>query len=255
MIESHINAIEKVLLAQSHAAKNSGHPNLRGGPREWFIRDFLTAHLPSTLEIGQGEIIDINSIPNPPRGSYRPQVDVVIYRRDLPKISYSKTDFAYLSEGVMATIESKSEITNQELENANIAAVKHNSLIRSGSVMTVGKLHDRIFQYVVAYDGPANMSTVADWLISQIQTNGWTPNQMVDMIIILGKGVLWKISSFPELVISTATTSNFWAYIDQTDKNLLSLFIHMLTWAAASSTPPNTMGYVSKVGFRNIHVV
>jgi hypothetical protein len=255
MIESHINAIEKVLLAQSHAAKNSGHPNLRGGPREWFIRDFLTAHLPSTLEIGQGEIIDINSIPNPPRGSYRPQVDVVIYRRDLPKISYSKTDFAYLSEGVMATIESKSEITNQELENANIAAVKHNSLIRSGSVMTVGKLHDRIFQYVVAYDGPTNMSTVADWLISQIQTNGWTPNQMVDMIIILGKGVLWKISSFPELVISTATTSNFWAYIDQTDKNLLSLFIHMLTWAAASSTPPNTMGYVSKVGFRNIHVV
>lgn len=116
-------------------------------------------------------------------------------------------------------------------------------------------LHHRIFQYVIAYDGPVNMSTVAGWLINQIQTNSWTPNQMVDMIIVLGKGVLWKISSFPELVISTATKANFWAYIDQTDKNLLSLFIHMLTWAAASSTPPNTLGYVSKVGFQNIRVL
>jgi len=63
MLESHINAIENVLLAQSIAAKNAGHPNLRGGPREWFIRDFLQSHLPSTLEIGQGEIIQFNSKP------------------------------------------------------------------------------------------------------------------------------------------------------------------------------------------------
>jgi len=256
MIESHINAIEKVLIAQSLAAKNAGHPNLRGGPREWFIRDFLQAHLPSTLEIGQGEIIDTNSIPNPSPGNYRPQVDVVIYRRDLPKISYSQTDFAYLAEGVMATIESKSVITDEELKNANIAAVKHNELTRSGfSGFSVGKAHDRIFQYVIAFDGPSNMSTISGWLINQIQKNGWTPTQMIDMIVVLGKGILWKISAFPELTISTATSQNYWAYIDQSDKNLLSLFTHMLTWVAASSSPPNTLGYVSKVGFNNIKVV
>lgn len=256
MIESHINAIEKILIAQSFAARNAGHPNLRGGPREWFIRDFLQAHLPSTLEIGQGEIIDVNSVPNPSRGQYRPQVDVVIYRRDLPKISYSKTDYAYLAEGVMSTIESKSVITNEELKNANIAAVKNNALTRSSSpVMTIGKQHDRIYQYVLAFDGPANMATVTGWLIAQLQENNWTPNQMVDMIIVLGKGVVWKLSAFPELQIPNTTSTNYWAYIDQPEKNLLTLFIHMLTWAAATSSPPNTLSYVSKVGFTNIHLI
>lgn len=256
MLESHVNAIEKVLIAQSHAAKNAGHPNLRGGPREWFIRDFLFAHLPSNLEIGQGEIIDINSVPNPAPDKYRPQVDVVIYRKDLPKISYSKSDFAYLAEGVMATIESKSEITNEELRKANVAAIKHNSLtISSYSTMVVGKSHEKIYQYVLAFDGPANMTTIANWLITQIQQNSWNPKEMVDMIIVLGKGVVWKISAFPELQIPHATINNYWAFIDQTDKNLLTLFIHMLTWAASSSTPPNTLGYVSKVQFQNIRVV
>ncbi len=99
MLESHINAIERVLIAQSQTAKNAGHPNLRGGPREWFIRDFLSSHLPGTLEIGQGEILDVNSVPNPSKGNYRPQIDIVIYRKDLPKITYSKTDSAYFVEG------------------------------------------------------------------------------------------------------------------------------------------------------------
>jgi len=66
MILSHTNAIEKVLIAQSRAAQHAGHPNLRGGPREWFIHDFLEDHLPSRLEIGQGEIIDEDSRPDPP---------------------------------------------------------------------------------------------------------------------------------------------------------------------------------------------
>lgn len=256
MIQSHINAIEKVLIAQSSTAKNAGHPNLRGGPREWFIRDFLQAHLPSTLEIGQGEIIDINSSPNPASGNYRPQVDVVIYRRDLPKISYSQTDFAYLVEGVMATIESKSEITDEELRKANIAAIKHNVLtINKTSGISVGKPHERIYQYVVAFDGPANMSTISGWMINQLQNNpGWTPDQMVDMIVVLGKGALWKIKAFPELKVPTATSAHHWAFIDQSDNNLLILFTHMLVWAASSSSPPNTLGYVSKVSFRNIRV-
>jgi Domain of unknown function (DUF6602) len=113
MLASHLNAIEKVLIAQSHVAANAGHPNLRGGPREWFIREFLETHLPTTLEIGQGEIIDVNSPPRPSPGTYRPQVDIVIYRRDVPKITFSRTDAAFLVEGVMATIESKSELKKE----------------------------------------------------------------------------------------------------------------------------------------------
>ena len=109
MLKSHLDYIEKVLLAQSKIARNPGHPNLKGSPREWFIRQFLEDHLPSNLEIGQGEIIDENSRPK----QKRPQVDIIIYRRDMPKIAYSKYDTAYLAEGVMATIESKSYLNGK----------------------------------------------------------------------------------------------------------------------------------------------
>jgi|GEM_PF-5114118 len=35
MLQAHLKAIEKLLVAQSQIAKNAGHPNLRGGPREY----------------------------------------------------------------------------------------------------------------------------------------------------------------------------------------------------------------------------
>ena len=66
MLASHINAIEEVLLAQSKTATNAGHPNLRGGRESAVLVILLATHLPSTLEIGQGEIIEVKSKPNPP---------------------------------------------------------------------------------------------------------------------------------------------------------------------------------------------
>jgi len=173
----------------------------------------------------------------------------------MPKISYSKSDFAYLAEGVMATIESKSNITDSELLNANKAATAHNKLRRSSSsTMVVGKAHNRIISYVVAFDGPQSMETVSGWMVGQVQKEGLIPSEMIDMIIVLGKGVLWQLASFPELKIPNAKPTNFWAFIDQSEKNLLTLFVHMLTWVASSSTPPNTLGYVSKVSFSNVQL-
>jgi len=109
--------------------------------------------------------------------------------------------------------------------------------------------------YIVSYDGPANLSTVSDWMVNQVQKNNWNPNDMIDMIIILGKGILWKLAAFPELKLPKATENNFWAFIDQPQKNLFTLFVHMLTWVVASSTPPNTLSYVSKVTYQNIQIV
>lgn len=250
MLESHINAIEKVLLAQSDVAKNSGHPNLRGGPREWFIKEFLESHLPSTLEIGQGEIIDKNSTPNPRRGNYRPQIDVVIYRRDLPKISYSKSDIAYFYEGVLAVIESKSVLNYKELDTTNIACKKHSNLVRGSSIIQMGGEH-KMYSYLVAFDGPANMSTIADWMQKQVVEEGMKPDEMVDFVVVLGKGILWRIDSFKNLPLN-GSSSNFWAFKDLKEGSLYFLFIHMLTWCNSSSSPRNTMGYAEKFELNNI---
>jgi len=250
MLENHTNAIEKVLLAQSLAARNAGHPNLRGGPREWFIRDFLENHLPSNLEIGQGEIINENSQPRPSQGEYRPQADIVIYRRDLPKIQYSKDNAAYFAEGVIATIESKSVLTKEELQNACKASQTHKNMYRNPPLYSFGDFPDTIITYIVAYDGPAYIETVARWLPEITNDIGGTPNDLADMIIVLGKGVVWKIDRFRGIPTDNIPKGRTWAFTQQKESNLFMLFTHFLTWCSSLSSPPDTTSYASNIFFQ-----
>lgn len=243
ILEEHLNAIEKVLIAKSEIANNAGHPNLRGGPREWFIHEYLENHLPTIFEIGQGEIIDENSESNPSQDNYRPQVDLIIYRRDLPKITYSKNNSAFLSEGVKATLEIKSNLTKEDLEQACNASKVHKSLNRS--------VKNKIISYVVAYKGPENMKTVANWLKnSKIPTN-----DSVEMIIILGKGIIWKIDSFPEFSISNRESSHNWAYFDSNKNNIYALFTHMLTWLTLIPEKVDISNYTSTFYSQIVEVI
>jgi hypothetical protein len=255
MLLSHINAIEQVLLAQSSAAQNAGHPNLRGGPREWFIRDFLENHLPTNLEIGHGEIIDQNSKPEPSPGEYRPEVDIVIYRRDLPKITYSKDEAAFLAEGVIATIESKSLLTKDELTKACKASLAHKSLRRNPPIHSLGDFPRNIASYVLAYDGPANVSTVANWLPIISEKLSASADQLIDMIVILGKGVIWQKDKFSALPKSEIPEEKKWVYFEQKEKNLFVLFTQMLTLVANISSPPDTLGYGFKFSFETFGTV
>ncbi|QTA86176.1 DUF6602 domain-containing protein [Desulfonema magnum] len=254
MFVSHINAIEQVLAAQSAAAQNAGHPNLRGGPREWFIQEFLESHLPTILEIGQGEIIDENSRPKPPRGSYRPQVDLVIYRRDMPKIMYSANNAAFLAEGVMATIETKSVLKFKDLEQACSASRVHKSLTRSYSERSPGR-SESVISYVVAYDSSAKMPTIAGWLPEITQKLGAAPDELVEMIIVLGKGVVWRINAFPDFRIPDIPPEHNWAFSEQHDHNLCTMFTHILTWIPVTSPAPNTYGYVKRLYFQDFETV
>ena len=251
MIVSHLNAIEKVLIAQSEIAQNAGHPNLRGGPREWFIQEYLENHLPTILEMGQGEIIDADSKPNPDPNNYRPQVDLVIYRRDIPKIAYSKNNMAFLAEGVKATIEVKSKLTLKDLEQACRTSKIHKSLNRARC-----SSQNAIISYVVAYHGPQQMNTVAKWLSDLVSTLESNPDELVEMIIILGKGIVWRINAFPEFEIKKPIPSDkHWAYFDSKDNNLYAMFTHMLTWVSDSSPTPDVSGYASHVYFQEVKII
>ncbi len=249
MLLSHINAIEQVLIAQSASATNAGHPNLRGGPREWFVRDFLINHLPTNLEIGHGEIIDQNSKPSPSPGEYRPEVDVIIYRRDLPKITYSKDNAAFLAEGVVATIEIKSVLTKEDLEQACKASLAHKSLKRTPPLHLFGDGPSNIASYVLAYDGPANILTVAKWLPEISEKLDAPVEKLVEMIIILGKGVIFKNDNRSMLPTSDIPNETKWIFMDQNDKNLFFIFNNMLSLQAYTLSPPNTSGYAFKFSF------
>ncbi len=257
MLTAHLNTIEATLMAQSATATNAGHPNLRGSPGEWFVRDFLENHLPSTLEIGQGEIIDAQSQANPPKGQYRPQVDVVIYRRDLPRIRYSQTDTAYLAEGVMATVECKTTLTETELESWGKTTVAHKSLTRNQPVFKVGLPPPYIVSYLVAYDGPAKMATVAGWIPGICNSLGTDADHLFDLIVVLGKGILWRIDAVPFLQLrqQKQASGKHWAWVDQPDGNLWFLFAHMLTWFATTSSAPDTSSYVENRHYPHIQLL
>lgn len=261
MIESHLNALENVLLAQGRIASNAGHPDLIGSPREWFVRNFLAELLPETVRVGQGEIIDARSRPK----SKRNQTDVVLYRRDFPKITYSPNNHAFLRESVVATIEVKSTIAIGKFKEACKASIiqKNRQYIQKPDpkrpYQPVGVTEDLrlppIATYVVSYVCKNRVSTAANWFPESNRELKATPEKLVDMMIILGKGTIWRIESFPPLgrQIKLKHPKSTWAFVEQENKNLLLLFLHMLS--LMSPIGDAVLEYVKNVPFANIRVL
>src|SRR5260370_19028160 len=103
LLQDHLRAVENTLLAQSRISANAGHPLHKGTPRENFLKTFLIDHLSERVAIGQGEIIDAKTQTDEPRH----QNDIIIYRRNFPRITFDHIIAPYLSESVVATIEVK----------------------------------------------------------------------------------------------------------------------------------------------------
>lgn len=193
MLVTHLNNREHLLLHQTAIPAIGGHSLHLGIPREAFVKDFLEDHLPSDLAIGSGEIIDRNSVPGAPRHQH----DIVLYRRNFPRIYLGGGISAFLNEAVVATIEVKSTLDHDGItQSVNAArAVKELIPSRQGLFLPIAN-------YVVAYAGPANMSTAFGWIrnayaarqLSDPQfgpANG--PRNMIassalDGVFILGKG-------------------------------------------------------------------
>jgi hypothetical protein len=193
MLVTHLNNRERLLLNQTEIPAIGGHPLHLGIPREAFVKDFLEDHLPSHLAIGSGEIIDQNSVP----GASRHQHDIVLYRRNFPRLYLGGGISAFLNEAVVATIEVKSTLDQDGITQSVNAARAVKELIPSRQ-----GVFRPIANYVVAYAGPANMSTAFGWIrnayaarqLSDPQfepaqgPRNMIPSPALDGIFILGKG-------------------------------------------------------------------
>jgi hypothetical protein len=262
MLKSHLNAVENHLLQISQIPTNSGHTLHKGTPREAFIKEFLANHLSERVAIGTGEIIDANSTP----GQRRNQIDIVIYKRDYPKIDFGGGINGFLAESVVATIEVKSVLTKDEFEKAikaarSIKALQHNII----TSFTTGYQPPSILNYIVAYDGPASMRTIFGW-IREIHTTlglsyppmGQTLAERVnvaspylDGLFVLGKGFIQFDNTPLTFLTNEARAQNpriRWSAADTPDNNLLLLFIS-LTQAVSgvSASWLNPVPYLSSV--------
>ncbi|MFT3710250.1 MAG: hypothetical protein QM817_21695 [Archangium sp.] len=258
-----MSAIEKQLAANSAIAANAGHSIHKGTPREAFIADFLESHLSNRVAIGTGEVIDAKS----QAGAQRHQHDIVIYRPEYPRLSFGGGISAFLIESVVATIEVKSTLTRAELENATRAAGYLKNLTPSrGGGFSSGYIPPKVLTYIVAYDGPKQMSTVHSWIAPIHSALGIQsppalpptldervaiPSTSFDGVFVLGRGLLTYDNaplSFISNAMRSQTPAGKWSVVEASDVALLTLFM-TLTQAVAGvlSLALDPLPYLSNV--------
>jgi hypothetical protein len=202
-----MDAVENVLLATSRVPANSGHSLNKGTPREAFIKKFLSQHLSERVAIGTGEIIDSRSKPNEQRN----QIDIVIFKRNYPRLDFGGDIQGFLVESIVATIEVKSTLDKDGVQQSTRAARAVKSLQPSVvKGFSAGFAPPGVLSFVVAYDGPAKMSTVYGWIAEAATECGCDYPTMppraekrqtiaspaIDGVFVLGKGFV-QFDNFP----------------------------------------------------------
>lgn len=173
-IQQYFRSVASVLQAYHDSSKTMNSPTLLGDLRERFVREALYFFLPSADEIHSGQITDCS-------GRNSNQQDIVIYRRDMPKLKVTEGPGLLLAEGAKATIEVKSGLTWDHFRLAleNVASVR--LLSPKINPFATGEKAGYIFCYVFAYEGPSD-ETVIDYYNRYIREKGWTEQDFFSFI-------------------------------------------------------------------------
>lgn len=115
-----VASISRLLSAfREHSSTTADHSDVLGKARELFVTEALQRFLPQALHFGSGQIVDEG-------GQLSKQIDVLIYRQDMPLLMSLAETNLYFAEGVVATVEVKSRLDTEELGKAldNCKSVK-----------------------------------------------------------------------------------------------------------------------------------
>lgn len=260
-----MDKVEEFLVSSYKISANAGHPNHRGNPREAFIKEFLQAHLNQNVSISSGEIIDFSSQPRVSRSQH----DIVIYKNNYPKLDFGKGTYGFLIESVIATIEIKSLLDQAGIDQSVKAAHEAKSLVPNVvNAMQSGWVPPKILNFVVAYMGPAQMSTVHSWILNAHQNKNiplpqWDQNtkfhtagSALDGVFVLQKGFL-KLDNTP-LTFNNGETpySGLHLISDSPEGNLLYLFLCLQeSLNNINGSWLNPLPYVSSAQYKNVRIL
>ena len=265
MLKSHMDAVENHLVQISQIPANAGHTLHRGTPREAFIKEFLEGHLSANVAIGTGEIIDANSQPR----AQRNQFDIVIYKNNYPKLNFGGGINGYLIESVAATIEVKSVLDQAGIEQAVRAAYNAKQLVPNVTKsFSTGWVPPKVVNYVVAYDGPAQMTTVHSWISGahakhNIPIPTWTqqnrvavPGTALDGVVVLNRGFV-KLDNSPMTLNNPQNPAPGTHIIcDSQNGNLLMLFLALQEVCDnIQGAWLNAVPYLQTARFPNVRII
>jgi hypothetical protein len=167
-----------------------------GFAREHFVHNILENILPKSVVIGSGEIVDGG-------GNRSGQQDVIIYRADFPVITSLTPINTYLVEGVIATVEVKSDLStgnpNQlvsAFRNArSVLALQKQARILNGAPDQVSLLQrvSGVKTYIVGYTGWKTSETLMQHYTAGIREAAGTAPHVVcqpDMCVVVNDGFL-----------------------------------------------------------------
>jgi len=265
MLKSHMDAVEDHLVQISQIPANSGHSLHKGTPREAFIKEFLESHLSANVAIGTGEIIDASSQP----GAQRNQYDIVLYKRNYPKIDFGGGVSGFLIESVVATIEVKSTLDQAGITQSVKAASNSKNLTPNiNTSFSTGWIPPKVLNFVIAYTGPANMATVHQHILNAHQQENiplpnWnkqnrvqTPGTALDGVFVLKKGFV-KLDNSPLTLNNQQNPVNGIHIISDTQYSNLLLFFLTLQEACNNIQGAwlNAIPYIQNVQFPNVRIV
>jgi hypothetical protein len=201
-LRDHFRRISTRLGSQADVAGGLGHASSVGRLREGFVHQFLRPHLPRTMDIRSGIILDSN-------GARSTQQDCIIIDAQFPLVDVgSDSDALILAESVLATIEIKSFLSGDQLKET----LAKNNIVRKlrrvgsqiyekGGARVLLTVPNPIIQYVLAFNG-LEVSTLAEHIkeyAMQQEDGGVAP----DAICVLGRGVVLRSSFMPVKVGDT----------------------------------------------------
>jgi hypothetical protein len=190
-------AAVSVFNSQYEATRVIQHAVTAGQAREQIIRDFLQAHLPELVSVVSGEIVDAQN-------SYSKQQDVVLVLKSIPRLPFASGSDIIFQEGVVATIEIKTNLSSATLASIgdNISSVR--GLTSSlGASAQLGITHSwpshRILTGVLTYAGSSFESHVE--ALSKADENA-----KPDLLLDLQKGLMVRNHG---LLLPTQTTADY----------------------------------------------
>ncbi len=211
-----------------------------GASRELVVAAFLRRHLPKSLWVGRGEILDAS-------GNRSPDCDVVVYRATSPAIPSDpgETLHLFFAEGVDAVVEVKSTLTGNELARC-IDSCRRVKMLRTGSradgepgfpdIAFVPQGYNPealswIRYFVVAFDGISDASMLEALKLAHQDNVTDYYRYGIDGVCFLDRSYIYKNDGLIWPADSDHSR-NAGSPLLRTTDDLLCLFLHLVTPAS-----------------------
>lgn len=205
---NHSQSLEKMMHAWYENSKEVlKHSGNLGVVREHFVKEILSNILPKSVIIGSGEIIDGS-------GNRSGQQDIIIYQASFPVISSFTHINTYLAEGVIATIEVKTDLSSGGPEifsafknQSKVLKLQKSYFELRGNKQEFEKLVDlgRIKSYVIGYSGWKKSESLLTNFSAAVTNEKWViPNLLYQpgFCIVGNDNVIFPRSDKPELYLN-----------------------------------------------------